>query len=344
MRPRRKGSSCPWAPRPNTGIAGLTLGGGMGWLTAKLGLTVDNVLGFEVVLANGEVVRAGETAHPDLFWALRGGSGNFGVVTGFHHRLSEVGTVLGGMVVYPFAQAREVLRFYHHYTLHTTDDVTAYAGLLSTPDGQPAVAIAVCATGPTERAQRMVEAVRRFGSPLMDLIQPLSYEQMVGLLDPASPPGFNYYVKANALPWLSGASIDAIVECGAARPSPRSAVVIQHFHGAAARMPVTATAFSQRHAHFDVMHIAGWTDEEDGEPSIGWVRAGIAATQRFAEEGIYVNFLGAGESEERIRASYGPNYERLAEIKRRYDPENLFQRNPNVRPARPARPDAVAAA
>ncbi len=331
----------PVGTASDTGIAGLTLGGGMGWLTGKLGLTVDNMLGFEVVLATGEVVRASEHSHPDLFWALRGGSGNFGVVTAFHYRLSEVGTVLGGMVVYPYAQARDVLRFYRDYTLYIDDNVTAYAGILSTPDGHPAVAIALCATGPQAQAERQVEAVRRFGTPVLDTIQPLSYEQMVGLLDPASPPGFNYYVKANAVQRLSNAAIEAVLKSGAARTTPRSAVVLQHFHGAATRVPATATAFSQRFEHFDVMYLAGWTDGDDGSPHIDWVRRGVEATKPFAEEGIYVNFLGAGETEERIRASYGPNYERLAAIKRQYDPENLFQRNPNVRPARP---DAEAAA
>jgi len=176
---------------------------------------------------------------------------------------------------------------------------------------------------------------------VLDTIQPLSYEQMLGLLDPASPPGFNYYVKANAVQRLSNAGIAAVLERGAARTTPRSAVALRRFHGAATRVPATATAYAQRFEQYDVMYLAGWTDGEDGPPHVDWVRSGIEGTEPFAEEGIYVNFLGAGETEERIRASYGPNYERLAAIKQQYGPENLFQRTPNVRPARP---DAAAAA
>jgi FAD/FMN-containing dehydrogenase len=326
-----QGFVVPVGTATDTGIAGLTLGGGFGWLTGSHGLTIDNVLAFEVVLADGRIVSVDAERNPDLFWALRGGSGNFGVVTAFKYRLSRVGTLLGGMVVFPFAQARQVLRAYADYAAGLPDNVSGGAAIVSTPDGQTAVAVIECASGPLADAERLIAPVRGFGTPVLDTVQPSSYLEMVGLLDPASPAGRNYYEKANALPSLSRDAIDAVIEAGAKRTSPFSAIVIQQFHGVGTRVAEGATAFAQRFEHHAVMFLSGWETGQEGD-HVGWARRGFAATKPYATEGVYINFLGP-EDHARTRASFGPNYARLAAIKQVYDPENIFQRNPNVLPA-----------
>jgi hypothetical protein len=316
-----------------TGLAGLTLGGGLGWLMGTYGLTIDNLLAVDLVTADGRVVRASARELPDLFWGVRGGGGNFGIVTAFEFQLHPVGPLLAGKVVYPIAQAGDVLRFYREYTSNAPDELTAYAFLSTTPDGAPVIAINLCYCGSLEAGERLVEPVRKFGAPLVDLIRPRSYLNMISHANRGAPVGRRYYEKAATLSVLSDAAIKALVAYGSAFTSPWSQVLIQHVHGAATRVRPTETAFALREESYVICVVAAW---DKGEPSqtirhIAWTRACWKAIEPFANSGVYVNFLG-NESEERVRAAYGCNYERLVALKNRYDPHNFFARNQNIKP------------
>jgi FAD/FMN-containing dehydrogenase len=314
-----------------TGLSGLTLGGGIGWLMGKYGLTIDNLLSVEIVTAEGRVLTANATENPDLFWGVRGGGGNFGIVTSFEFQLHPVTTVLAGKVIYPIQQAREMLRFYREFTATAADELTAYASLVTTPDGLPAAEITLCYTGSLEEGERHIEALRKFGSPVSDMIHPKSYLKTVSMLR-AAPVGRRYYERSSTLEELSDEAIDIIVEYGRARTSPFSQVLIQHIHGAASRVHPTGTAFAQRHQSYILGMFAAWTDTDDeAQKHMEWTRSFWTATSRFASPGVYVNFLG-DEGEERIRASYGVNYERLVALKKRYDPTNFFHLNQNIQP------------
>jgi FAD/FMN-containing dehydrogenase len=315
-----------------TGLSGLTLGGGLGWLMGKYGLTIDNLLAVDLVTADGLMLTASATEHPELFWGLRGGGGNFGIVTAFDFQLHPVGPVLSGRVVYPLSRAREVLRFYRQYTSGVPDELTAYASLLTTPDGKPAIAITLCYCGPLDAGERLVEPVRKFGSPLVDLIRPKSYLKLVMQADAGAPPGRHYYEKASTLKYLSDEAIDTIVDYGAACTSPSSLILIQHVHGAASRVSPTATAFALREESYVVSMLAAWDGGEAARHS-AWARACWRALSPLASSGVYVNFLG-NEGEEQVRAAYGVNYERLVALKNTYDPSNFFSRNQNIRPTR----------
>jgi UDP-N-acetylenolpyruvoylglucosamine reductase len=312
-----------------TGLSGLTLGGGIGWLMGKYGLTIDNLLSVDIVTADGQVLTANATENPDLFWGVRGGGGNFGIVTSFEFQLHPVTTVLAGKLIYPIHQARELLRFYREFTAKVSDELTAYASLVTTPDGLPAAEITLCYTGSLEEGERHIEALRKFGSPIIDMIHPKSYLKTVSMLR-AAPVGRRYYERSSTLEQLSDEAIDLIVEYGRARTSPFSQVLIQHLHGAASRVHPTGTAFAQRQESYILGIFAAWTDDEV-QKHIEWTRAFWTATSRFASPGVYVNFLG-DEGEERIRASYGVNYQRLVALKNRYDPTNFFHLNQNIKP------------
>jgi FAD/FMN-containing dehydrogenase len=312
-----------------TGLAGLTLGGGIGWLMGKYGLTIDNLLAVDIVTADGLLLTANATENPDLFWGVRGGGGNFGIVTSFEFRLHPVTTVLAGKVIYPVKQAREMLRFYREFTAKASDELTAYALLVTTPDGVPAAEITLCYTGSLDEGERHIQALRKVGSPISDLIHPKPYLKTVSMLR-AAPDGRCYYERSSTLEELSDEAIDLIVEYGRARTSPFSQVLIQHIHGAASRVHATGTAFAQRQESYILGIFAAWTDDES-QKHIEWTRSFWTATRRFASPGVYVNFLG-DEGEERIRASYGVNYQRLVALKKRYDPTNFFHLNQNIQP------------
>jgi FAD/FMN-containing dehydrogenase len=315
-----------------TGMAGLTLGGGVGWLMGKYGLTIDNLLSVEIVTADGQIRTASPDEHGDLFWAVRGGGGNFGVVTSFEYRLHPVGQLLAGMVAYPLDRAGEVLRFYREYSRRAPDELTAYAAIVGLPDGAPAVAIAACHNGPAEQGERLIAPLRAFGAPLADTFRQRSYYDVITMLDAGVPDGRRYYDRANAVAELTDDAIAAIVAAGAARTSPRSQVLIHHIHGAAARVAPEATAAAAlRGEHYVVGFHAGWDDGAD-EPHILWARESSARVAPFARAGAYVNFL-SDDGQARVRATYGPNYDRLAAIKARYDPDNLFRVNQNIAPA-----------
>jgi FAD/FMN-containing dehydrogenase len=315
-----------------TGISGATLGGGIGWLMGKYGLAIDNVLAIELVTADGRLLRASAEENADLFWGLRGGGGNFGVVTAFEYRLYPLGQVLAGMVIHPLANARDVLRFYSAFSQDTPDELTVYAFVATVPDIGPAVIIMACYFGDDlAEGERLLAPVRQFGPPLVDLIQPMAYPDVLALIDPIAPDGRNYYQPGYSVKVLSDEFIDLMVEWAKKMTSPFSAFLIHHVHGAAARVAPDATAFALREPHYIVMHDAAW-DEGPAEPHLEWVRASLAAMQRFAMPGLYVNFI-VGEKEEAVRDSYRGNYERLAALKRKYDPTNFFRSNQNIKPA-----------
>jgi FAD/FMN-containing dehydrogenase len=313
-----------------TGMAGLTLGGGMGWLMGKYGLTIDNLLAVEIVTADGQIRMANENEHGDLLWAVRGGGGNFGVVTSFEYQLHPADPLLAGMVVHPAERARDVLRFYRDFTASSPDALTTNAAFARTPDGQPGIALTLCYAGPRAEAEQAIAPLRQFGPPLVDRIRPMSYYELITMLDAGAPDGRNYYEKANTLPALTDDAIDRIVAIGAARTSPFSQVMIQHVHGAAARVAPDATAFAPRFDHYVTAFVAAW-DQGLANAHIAWAREGFAATAPYAARSAYINFLN-DDGEDRVRAAYGANYARLARIKSKYDPHNVFRLNQNIKP------------
>jgi FAD binding domain-containing protein/berberine-like enzyme len=314
-----------------TGIAGLTLGGGVGWLVRRYGLTCDNVLSFDIVTAEGKLLTANAEENSDLFWALRGGGGNFGVVTSFEYRLHPVSKVLGGMIVYPRNQAEEVLRFYRAFTQSAPEELTAYAALLHTPDGTPAVAVVACYCGDLAEGERVLKPLREFGSPLLDAIQPMPFPQMQSLLDGAFPAGNQNYWKSTFLRELSDEAIDLLVEYANRATSPLTAVVIEYYGGVASRVGVSETAFAHREAQYDVGILTQWTDPRESERHIEWTR-GLADALRPYSSGAYLlNFLGE-EGDDTVRAAFGENYRRLVEVKSKYDPTNFFRLNQNIKP------------
>jgi FAD/FMN-containing dehydrogenase len=254
-------------------------------------------------------------------------------VTAFEFQLHPVGPVLAGKVVYPLERAREVLRFYRDYTSKAPDELTAYACLSTTPGGLPTIAISLCYCGPLEEGERVVSPVRSFGAPMADLIRPKSYLNLITLADQGAPAGRCYYEKARTLSNLSDEAIKTMVEYGAACTSPFSQVLIQHVHGAASRVGPSETAFALREESYVMSIVAAWDGEEAGETyqHIEWTRAFWKAMEPIAMTGLYVNFIN-DEGEERIRAAYGSNYERLVALKNRYDPANFFRFNPTIRP------------
>jgi FAD/FMN-containing dehydrogenase len=325
------GLAVPAGVVSKTGIAGLTLGGGVGWLVRKYGLTCDNLLSCEVVTAEGSVVTASEGLNQDLFWGLRGGGGNFGIVTSFLFRAWPVSTVLGGLIVYPREQAAAVLRHYRDYIATAPEDLTAYAALMSTPDGTPAVAIIACHSGDPAEGERALRPLRNFGSPLLDTIQPMPFPAMQKLLDDANPEGGYNYWKATFVEALSDAAIDLIVEHANRARSPLSAVVVEYYGGPAGRVGTSDTAFAQRQAQYNVGIMAQWTDGASGDPHIDWAR-GLWDAMRPHSSGHYLlNFISE-EPADVIRAAFGANHARLVELKKKYDPSNFFSLNQNVSP------------
>jgi FAD/FMN-containing dehydrogenase len=317
----------------DTGIAGLTLGGGLGWLSNKYGLTIDNLISADVVLADGRLLTANASENADLFWALRGGSGNFGVVTSFQYRLHRVGpTIVGGMVLYPLSQAKDVLRFYRGFSKTAPDELTLYAGLITTPDGMTVVALVACYCGPVDKGLEVVRPVKSRGSALLDVLGPMPYLAQQRLFDGGFPTGASYYTKADFLADLTDEAIDVFVEYAATKPSPMSGILVQTTLGAAARIAPDATAFAHRRLPYAPVIVSAWLDPTESAKNIAWARECWTALHAHAGGGVYVNDLGP-DDEDRIRAGYGANYERLAALKKKYDPANFFRLNPNIKPA-----------
>ena len=314
----------------HTGVAGLTLGGGLGWLMARHGLTCDNLLSVEVVTADGAVLTANERENADLFWALRGGGGNFGVVTSFLFRLHLIGpTILGGLRAYPLDQARDVLRFYRTFSADAPDDLTAFAMIMTLPGGPQAVAIAAAWFGDPEQGDAALAPLRTFGVPLFDVIGPMPYVQLQQMFDAAAPHGIARYWKSGYFTELSDELIDALVS-RAAGLSPLSALLFFHMHGVAGRVAPDATAFAARRDQWDIDILTQWTDSPDAERHVTATREFWEAIAPFSS-GAYVNHLDA-DDESRVRDAFGDNHLRLARAKRRYDPDNVFRHNNNIRP------------
>jgi FAD/FMN-containing dehydrogenase len=317
-----------------TGIAGLTLGGGQGYLMRKHGLACDNLLGADVVLADGSVVTASAEEHPDLFWALRGGGGNFGVVTALEYRLHPVGPALGGLILHPVERAAEAFRHYREFQRDAPDELAVLPALLTAPDGVRLAAFIVGYAGPAEDGEAALAPLRRFGPPVADTVQPMAYTAVQQQLDEGWPYGHHHYWKSSFLRELSDAAIDTIVEHFLAAPSPLSAVLIEPVGGAVARVDRRATAYAHRDGHPSLLFAARWADPAEAEREIAWARAAWAAMRPFVDQGVYPNYMeGGAEGAARIRAAYGENYERLTQVKAAYDPTNFFRVNQNIPPA-----------
>ena len=320
----------------STGIAGLTLGGGSGWLLGRHGLAVDNLLSVELVVADGRRLTASERQHPDLFWAVRGGGGNFGVATSFEYRLHPVGpTITGGFVGHRFARAREVLRFYRDVSGSSPDELTAFAGLLHAPgeNNVKIAAILACHCGELEHGQSAVRPIKTFGPPVVDTFGAISYCQMNSMSDAMYPKGaFNYW-KSSFLAELSDDAIDTIVERFALCPSPMSQVLVEHYHGAAVRVGAGETAFPHRTVGYNLLVLGQWAKTADAGRCMAWVSETFAAMQPFVASGRYVNYLGDQEDGDPVAAAYGGNYERLRQLKTVWDPDNVFHMNHNIRPS-----------
>lgn len=324
-----------------TGVAGLTLGGGIGWLCRKLGLTIDNLLSVDLVTADGRFLRCSADENQDLFWGVRGGGGNFGIATSFTFRLHPISTVVGGLAFWPAEVAPDLLRYYRQYLTSVPDELTTMAAFLVGPPapflpasmhGVPLVALGVCYAGDVEEGMRVVQPIKEFGPPGADLIGPMPYQVHQTLLDPILPPGLRYYVKSVFLDELEDDAIDTLIDRAGRMTSPLSLATLQHYRGAVSRVDSDATAYSYRNAAFAVTLGAAWTDASEDDTHVAWSRDFYTAMLPLSH-GVYMNFMGMGEGEDRVRAAYGEKtYERLVALKNRYDPTNLFRVNHNIRP------------
>jgi FAD/FMN-containing dehydrogenase len=325
-----------------TGIAGLTLGSGSGWLERIYGFTCDNLLSAEVVTADGRILTASKTENSDLFWGLSGGGGNFGIVTRFEYRLYPLGPmVLAGLVIHPRETARELLRAYRDFMLTAPDAVGGAFACLTAPPapfipeaarGKPVTAMIMMYAGSIEEGEGVLAPLRKIGRPLVDLVQPMPYTAVQQLTDPGNPPGLNRYFKADFLDELSDAAIDVFLQQASGISSPLTSVLLQPLGGALARIPADATPLRRRDAAYAYHALSTWMDDRH-DHHIGWTRSLADAMKPFATGGIYLTYIG-DEGEERIRDAYGPEkYARLVAIKDRYDPTNMFHLNQNIRPS-----------
>jgi FAD binding domain/Berberine and berberine like len=324
-----------------TGVAGLTLGGGIGWLMRRLGLACDNLVGADVVTADGRLVRADAEENPDLLWALRGGGGNFGVVVSFDFAVHPVGpTILGGPVFFPGDQAAEVARRYAEYTADLPDEMTTLIDLMSAPPlpaiqsewhGQLAVGAVACYAGPPEEGEKAAAGLRELGTPILEHVGPVPYTMLQSLLDPLFGPGARNYFRSGYVSEISEGLIEQLVAFHQTKPSPASEIHVQHLGGAIAGVRNDATAFASRDAGFVVNIVGRWQDADQDDRVIGWARDLYSAIESFTSGGTYVNFISSGD--DRVTEAY-PNatLERLAEVKRTWDPTNLFRLNQNIEP------------
>jgi hypothetical protein len=328
------GLATPGGVISTTGIAGLTLGGGVGWLSPSYGAACDNVLSADVVTARGEVLTASPEDNPDLYWGIRGGGGNFGVVTSFEYRLHAVRELLAGLVIHPRSEARGFLQAYSDLRANAPDQLASFAALLSSSDGDPLVVVFVAYNGDAGMGARVLEPLRRFGSPLVDDIASKPYRVVQTALDAGFPAGKRHYWKSSALTRLDPALLDILIEHANRAPSPLSAVGIENqLGGAVARVPPGENAFGLRQTEHNLGILAIWEDPADDEINIRWARDLWTAVQPFSTGSVYVNYLGWDEAD-RIGEAYGSQiHQRLVELKTRYDPENLFRLNQNIVPA-----------
>lgn len=317
---------------PAVGIAGLTLGGGWGQLHGKCGLAVDNVIGADVVTADGSLLTVSATENPELFWGIRGGSGNFGVVTSLEYRLHEVGMVFGGGIFYPADQAREVLHFWRDFVLDIPDELVMQGGAFHLPDGPAVFGIAACYCGSVSDGEKLLKPFRDFGKPVADALGPMTYLQIQSMFEPFFPPGRLVYTKSNFLRELSDDAIEAMIPFVGKSPSPYTfAPFIEHWHGAATRVPATETAFPHRGFTWNFLAWSIWASPSETETNVRWTRECWGELQPHLVAGSYGNYV-ADEGEAFAREAYGCNYDRLVALKNKYDPTNFFHLNHNVRP------------
>ncbi|CAB3781850.1 FAD-binding oxidoreductase [Pararobbsia alpina] len=337
------GLATPLGINSTTGVAGLTLGGGFGWISRKFGTTVDNLVSAEIITADGNWLRvsaAGE--HADLFWAIRGGGGNFGVVTLFEFQLHSVGPeIVGGLVVYPLEQAKDVLGKYRELTANMSDDMTVWVVMRPAPPlpflpaevhGKPVIVLAACYVGPAEGATRAIEPLRHCGTPYGEHLGPMPFVAWQKAFDPLLTPGQRNYWKSHNFIDLKDGLFDVLIRFAGMLPSPQTEIFIGQMGGQTNRVAADATAYSNRDSNF-IMNLHGrWTDASDDDKCTAWARQLFDAATPFAQGSVYVNFLTQDEGD-RVKAAYGPNYERLARVKTQYDPQNLFRHNQNIRPS-----------
>lgn len=326
----------------STGIAGFTLGGGIGWLMRKYGLSCDNLLAADVVTADGRLVRASADENPELFWGIRGGGGNFGVVTSFEFQLHRVGpTLLAGPIFYPGDQAAQILRGYRDYTAALPDEMTTLVNLAVAPPapflpaevhGTKVVTVVGVYSGAPDDGMDLAAPLRRLGTPIVDLLGPMPYTTLQSLLDPLFAAGGRNYFKTGYLSTLGDDVIDSLVPFHGSSGSPSSEIHVHHFGGAVARVNGDDTAFGERAAPYVLNIVARWNDPTNDDAQVAWAQETYAAVEPFTSGGAYTNFLSVGD--DRVRAAYGPEkYERLARLKAEWDPTNLFRLNQNVKPA-----------
>ena len=336
------GLATPVGINSTTGIAGLTLGGGFGWLSRKYGMTVDNLLSAEVVTAAGEIVRASATEHSDLFWALRGGGGNFGVVTRFEFQLHPVGPdLLSGLIVYPISEAKAVLQQYREFIAKAPDELSVWTVLRQAPPlpflpsevhGRGVVVLALLYAGDPKQGEPLIAPLRKFGTPLGEHVGVQPYVAWQRAFDPLLSAGARNYWKSHNFTVLKDELFDAVIKYAGKLPSPQCEIFFGAIGGATTRQSQDFAAYAHRDAKF-VMNVHGrWQDPADDKRCIDWARSFFKASRPFAGNGVYVNFLTADEGD-RVRSAYGSNYDRLAQVKRRYDPSNLFRMNQNIAPA-----------
>lgn len=315
----------------STGVCGLTLGGGIGWLMGKYGLSCDNVISADLVNAKGNHVSVNQKQNEELFWAIRGGGGNFGIVTALEFRLHELPSVHGGMLLYPRSSAADLLRRYRDVTVSASDELTAYAALL-VGHGQPMAAIAVCHSGTQADGPAACGQFRLSSPPVADMTGPRKYTEVQTMMDFAAPAGRHYYFKCPFLRELTDEAINAIVKYAEQLPTDESQVVIEHMHGVASRVPSTQTAFGLRRVHYSINIMPAWEDPAMAEKCITWAQEFAAMLEGFGGSDAYVNYLGE-EGSAAVKASYGANYTRLSALKKKYDPDNFFRFNQNIPPA-----------
>ena len=317
----------------STGVAGLTLGGGLGWLMGKHGMAIDNLLSAELVTADGQVRSVSEESEPDLFWAVRGGGGNFGVASSLEFQAHPLTMVLGGIVAYPLSDARHVLDVYRDVTADLPDEMTAFCGLVHAPDGSghKIVAVPVCHSGDLAAAEKDVQPLRSAATPLLDVIQPMPYPVVNTLLDGAFPRGARNYWKSAFFKELNDEAVAVMVEALERAPSTMSGLVVEHFHGEVTRVPTTATAYPHREPGYNLVLASEWLDPAEDAVNIAWAKETFGALAPYMADASYVNYLDFDDVD-RVRAAYGPNWDRLVQVKRRYDPDNFFRLNQNIDP------------
>jgi FAD/FMN-containing dehydrogenase len=328
------GLATPGGMISNTGIAGLTLGGGLGWLMGKYGLAVDNVLRLDVVTADGAHVRADPGENADLFWALRGGGGNFGVVTAIEYRLHGHGPmVLGGLVAFPMEKARKILRFYRDFSMRMPDEAECHAGMLAIPGVGPIVAILIGYNGDLEAGERFFKPLRAVSTPVVEMVGPMPHTARQCMLDKGfTEHGTGRYWKSGYTDDLSDDFIDLAVRAAETLSSPASSLLLFRVHGQAARVPSQDTAFAKRGETWDFNMIAQWFDPSEADRHKAWVREHWSNLQSLMSGAAYMNHLAADDGADRVRLAFGANFPRLARIKAKYDPDNLFRLNPNILP------------